>query len=291
MGDPLNLAGSAAEIRSVFGIMGHNDRSSVALIGGGHAIGKSHGACQGAPGLSPMEAFEQKKSIWKGSCGNGKGVNTFTSGFEGHWTSQPQKWDNEFFKDLVGKKWVLDSSPAGQGQYVMEEAEKDTYNRIRLATDMALLHDEEYKKIVEEFAEPTNGQTKLNGAFDAAWDALTTTKHTGQWSSEASCDDGSTAPTSVITMRDDDVNISNMSDDMDISNGSNMSDDVDISNSSNMSDDVDISNMSNMSDDVDISNSSNMSDVDIPNMTDDDVNVSNMSEDLNASLQNETATN
>merc|ERR1719411_94351 len=98
--------------------------------------------------------------------------------------------------------------------------EKDTYSRIRLATDMALLYDEDYKKIVEEFAHETHGQSRLNEAFDIAWDALTITKHTGQWSSQASCDDNSTAPTSVTTMRDDDVNISNMSGDV------NMSDDV-----------------------------------------------------------------
>jgi len=229
MGNASNLAGSAAEIRSVFKIMGHNDRSSVALIGGGHAIGKAHGACQGAPGLSPVEAFAKNESIWKGSCGNGKGENTFTSGFEGHWTSQPQKWDNEFFKDLVGKKWVLDSSPAGQGQYVMDESEKDKYRRIRLTTDMALLYDEDYKQIVEEFAHETHGQSRLNEAFDIAWDALTITKHTGQWSSEAICDDNSTAPTSVTTMRDDDVNISNSSYDVNISKSS---DEVNISNGS-----------------------------------------------------------
>jgi len=211
MGNASNLAGSAAEIRSVFKTMGHNDRSAVALIGGGHAIGKAHGACSGgAPGNSPKEAFEKDEPIWKGSCGNGKGENTFTSGFEGHWTSKPQTWDNEFFKDLVGKTWVLDSSPAGQGQYKMDET--DTHSRIRLATDMALLYDEDYKKIVEEFANETNGQTRLNEAFDIAWDALTITKHSGEWSAEARCDDNSAAPTSEATMRDDDMNISNVTD-------------------------------------------------------------------------------
>lgn len=205
-GNASDLKGSAKEIRRVFATMGHADRSAVALIGGGHAIGKAHGACKGDPGHPPKKAFEMGEPIWKGSCGDGKGANTMTSGLEGYWTSKPLQWDNEFFKDLVGKNWVLDKSPNGNGQYVMDE--QDSYKRIRLTTDMALLHDDDYKQIVEEFAHETNGQAALDAAFDIAWDGLTITKHTGKWSSQAKCDDGSTPPTSVSTMRYDDMDIS-----------------------------------------------------------------------------------
>lgn len=59
--------------------MGMNDRETVALIGGGHAFGKTHGACPLGPG----------------QCGQGpdqgKGSNTFTSGFEGAWTLTPTR--------------------------------------------------------------------------------------------------------------------------------------------------------------------------------------------------------
>jgi len=52
---------SAADIRRVFGTgMSFNERETVAIVGGGHAFGKAHGAC-----LSPP-------------CGDGKGPNTFT---------------------------------------------------------------------------------------------------------------------------------------------------------------------------------------------------------------------
>jgi len=71
------LTASAAEIRATFAVMDHSDEGAVALIGGGHAIGKSHGACEESEG--------GQGPIWEGTCRTGKGADT-TSGFDGYWT-------------------------------------------------------------------------------------------------------------------------------------------------------------------------------------------------------------
>ena len=110
MPDPV---GSVQDIRRTFGTMGHSDRSTVALIGGGHAIGKSHGACDKGAGNAPKEAFEQGTPIWKGACGSGKGADTVTSGFEGTWTTKPLEWDNEYFTELLGNTWEVHMGPGG----------------------------------------------------------------------------------------------------------------------------------------------------------------------------------
>lgn len=183
---------SVAEIRRTFGTMGHSDNSTVALIGGGHSVGKCHGACPSSGGNAPDVAFRDGTEIWKGECGTGKGPDTVTSGFEGYWTTNPYTWDNEFFIDLLGETWTQHTGAGGQPQY--ETADKST---IRLVSDMALLEDPAYRSIVETFA--TN-MDAFNAAFDKAWFDLTTTNVGGAWSSAKKCTDGSVPPERQMRM-------------------------------------------------------------------------------------------
>lgn len=182
---------SAEEIRITFDKMGQDARSTVALIGGGHAFGKTHGACSDKvypepAGLPPNVAYEQNTYPYIGKCPGvgsgapGKGKSTWTSGFEGPWTSTPTRWSNEFFTYLLDKEWEVWEGPGGHQQWRMKNHPDDP--RMRLTSDIALLHDPEFKKYVELFA---SNMTALDEAFDLAWRDLTTSG--GGWSSKKRC--------------------------------------------------------------------------------------------------------
>jgi len=139
------------------------------------------------PGIPPNEAYSKTpiEAPWQGQCGTGKGKDTVTAGFEGPWTSNPLKWDNEFFQALLKNEWEKHKGPGGHWQWRMKN--NKTSSLMRLTSDMALLHDEKYMEIVKEFAGDMGAFDK---AFDEAWFDLTTTYGSGTWSKNAKCDHG-----------------------------------------------------------------------------------------------------
>jgi len=176
--DPL-LA--AKDIRDTFGRMGMNDEETVALIAGGHTLGKVHGAGPASHvGPEPEAApIEEQGLGWKSSFGTGKGKDTITSGLEGAWTQTPTKWSNGFFNNLFKYEWELTKSPAGAQQWTPKDAPEnvpdahvpDTFHKpIMLTTDLALRMDPIYGPISKRFHENPDA---FADAYARAWYKLT----------------------------------------------------------------------------------------------------------------------
>ncbi|RJR44960.1 MAG: catalase/peroxidase HPI [Deltaproteobacteria bacterium] len=174
--DPL-LA--AKDIREIFARMAMNDEETVALIAGGHAFGKTHGAGLASyVGPEPEAApIEEQGLGWKCSFGTGKGDDTITSGIEVTWTQTPTKWSNNFFRNLFEYDWELTKSPAGAHQWrpkggaaagTVPDAHDPTKRHApgMLTTDLALKFDPIYEKISRRFYENPD---QLAEAFARAW--------------------------------------------------------------------------------------------------------------------------
>jgi len=182
-GDPDSLA-AARDIRETFGRMAMNDEETVALIAGGHTFGKAHGA--GDPneyvGPEPEGASLEEQGLgWKNSFGTGNAEYTITSGLEGAWTTNPIKWDNEYFDNLFGYEWEKTKSPAGATQWIPKDAAADgtvpdahdpskRHAPIMFTTDIALRVDPVYEKISRRFHENPD---QFADAFSKAWYKLT----------------------------------------------------------------------------------------------------------------------
>ena len=94
-GQPIPAA-SALDIRTTFGRMGMNDEETVALIGGGHTFGKTHGAVASEyVGPEPNAADIELQGLgWHNSFKSGVAEYARTSGIEVIWTRTPTNWSN-----------------------------------------------------------------------------------------------------------------------------------------------------------------------------------------------------
>lgn len=120
-------------LRGVFGRMGFSDQEIVALSGA-HTLGGCHAD---------------------------------RSGFEGMWTAQPLKFDNSYFKDLVGKKWEKCTSSKGCPQLKNAADAKD--KTMMLTTDLCLAERAETKGVVAQYAKD---EKAFFDAFGPAWTKL-----------------------------------------------------------------------------------------------------------------------
>jgi catalase-peroxidase len=164
MGQPIPEQ-TAPQIRDAFNRMGMNDTETIVLIGGGHAFGKTHGACPLGAGPNP---HQDPQNPWPGNCGTGKGNDTYTSGFEGSWTLTPTTFTNNFFKNLLNYEWVVGIGPGGHYQWAPNVTNPPDI--MMLTSDVSLLYDPTYRELVEYYA---NNFDQFSNQFGAAWYKLT----------------------------------------------------------------------------------------------------------------------
>ena len=172
---------AAHDIRETFGRMGMNDEETVALIAGGHTLGKTHGAGPADNvGVAPEgAAIEEQGFGWKSTYKSGKGEDAITSGLEVIWTMTPTKWNQGYFNNLFSYEWELTKSPAGANQWVAVNSEEifpdafdngKSHRPTMLTTDLSLRFDPAYEKISRNFMENPDA---FDAAFARAWFKLT----------------------------------------------------------------------------------------------------------------------
>ena len=176
--DPIK---AAVDIRETFGRMGMNDEETVALIAGGHTLGKTHGAASGDNlGASPEgAAIEQQGMGWKSDYNTGKGKDAITSGLEVIWTEEPTNWNHGYFESLFENEWELTKSPGGANQWVAKNPHKmfpDAFDDevihkpTMLTTDLSLIEDSAYRVVSQKFYDDP---AAFELAFAKAWFKLT----------------------------------------------------------------------------------------------------------------------
>jgi catalase-peroxidase len=181
-GNPDPIA-AARDIRETFARMAMNDEETVALIAGGHTLGKTHGAGDAAlVGAEPEAASIEEQGLgWKSKFGTGMGKDAIGSGLEVIWTTTPTKWNNNFFENLFNYDWELTKSPAGAQQWRPKNdagagSMPDAFDPSKrhapsmLTTDLSLRFDPAYEKISRRFYEHPD---QFEDAFARAWFKLT----------------------------------------------------------------------------------------------------------------------
>ncbi|WP_321790103.1 catalase/peroxidase HPI [Paraburkholderia sp. J94] len=177
-GDP---ASAAPAIRATFGNMAMDDEEIVALIAGGHTLGKTHGAgsAENVGEVPEAAALEAQGLGWHSAYGSGSGADAISSGLEVIWTQTPTQWSNHFFENLFKYEWVQTRSPAGAIQFEAKDAPEiipDPFDPSKkrkptmLVTDLTLRFDPEFEKISRRFL---NDPQAFSEAFARAWYKLT----------------------------------------------------------------------------------------------------------------------
>ncbi|MEY3933625.1 MAG: Catalase-peroxidase [Actinomycetota bacterium] len=174
---------SANDIRETFARMAMNDEETVALIAGGHAFGKAHGAGDAAQvGVAPEGGELHQVGLgWANSQGKGHSEDTISSGLEGAWTPTPIKWDNTYLELIFKYEWEKTHSPAGAVMWHPIDCERVDMTPdahiprqmnlpVMFTTDLALRYDAKYAEISRKFLADFD---YFSDQFARAWFKLT----------------------------------------------------------------------------------------------------------------------
>jgi len=155
--------------------MGWTDRETVALTGGGHTLGRTHGNCNLAGTKWAEKPYNAEGPFFEavpqsgrgptdGTCGSGPeaglGPNTVSSGFDGPWTRTPSRWNYDYFSAMFDEPWEPVKSPYGNDQWWTSDRSSKYANVRRLTADMSLVSDAIYREVAMEYA-------KDHKAFDS----------------------------------------------------------------------------------------------------------------------------
>ncbi|MDY6921018.1 MAG: catalase/peroxidase HPI [Pseudomonadota bacterium] len=179
----LDPVAAADKIRQAFHGMAMNDEEIVALIAGGHTLGKVHGGAKpDCVGPEPAAAEIERQGLgWHNKCGKGHSEDTMTSGLEGAWTQTPTQWSMLYLDNLFRFEWEKQKSPGGGTVWVPTDksahqsvpdahVEGKRNPPVMLTTDLTMKEDPEFRKIAKRFLE---NPKEFNAAFARAWFKLT----------------------------------------------------------------------------------------------------------------------
>jgi len=172
---------AAEHIRVSFGRMAMNDEETVALIAGGHTLGKMHGPHNPKDCVGPEPAgapITEQGLGWKSRCGKGMGVDTVTSGLEArdvHADPMVARIPRQPVQFRVGADQESGGSPSvgpqghesagpGRPRSVKEAPTGDAHH------GPLLNQRPEYRKISKRFLD---NPEEFNLAFAKAWYKLT----------------------------------------------------------------------------------------------------------------------